>query len=891
MELKTYQQDVLDDLTQYIRTLNHNDNISSTFASYWKSRGADANDDIHYHDNVKGVPNVTIKVPTAGGKTFIACNALRTIFDELPERPLGQVVVWFVPSDTILTQTLHNLKDQSHPYRQKLDALFNNCVCVVDKSEALSGNGISPTDIASQLTIFVLSVQSFIERTQKNHIGKSYLNDPLAYRDNGNLDEYVKQLDSYYNSEINIEAAEESSLIRYIAMLNPVTIIDESHNFTSDLRVETLKNIHPSFIFDLTATPREESNIISYVDASKLKKENMVKLPVIVYNNRNKMDAISTAIILRRQLETKAKLMQQVNGKYVRPIVLFQAEPRTSDDTQTYEKIKKVLLEGGIPEKEVKIKTANANELKGVDLMSPTCPVRYIITVNALKEGWDCPFAYILATIANRTSKIDVEQIIGRILRQPYTTRFDDEMLNMSYILTCGENFNETVEEVVKGLNHSGYSRKDYRKVEHLDIQQQTPEQTATTQPDLFENQTQHNEEVEDITDDLDSSQIKDAITASLDEQASVNEISQMAQQQGEDYRHQVEQESNGDNNNLPPTMNSRPKYFIRDNYKEVADSIVLPNFCVPVVDNALFSVAASEIQAPLTRKYLLKGFNLSKQNKEISFDLNLEARAVDLESRGKDESSVVAINLNKSQQQAILAVMSAGSRDTKLSTVTQSVCKMLRKDNEIGSKDMHDYVKSVLDGESDSDLMRMANMLPTVADRFKTKITKLKNEYAEKRFQDLTDNGTLHVCPEYHFPESIACSLQAIYPNGLYEEEDGNMDKFEKQVIDKVSNLNNILFWHRNPVGPLGFKISGYVYNHYTDFIVVTKKQNIILIETKGRQLDGSDSKYKIEIGRKWDYLAGQQYHYFMVFPDDAKDPLPNAMSESRLMQLLQNM
>jgi len=63
------------------------------------------------------------------------------------------------------------------------------------------------------------------------------------------------------------------------------------------------------------------------------------------------------------------------------------------------------------------IKTADVNELKGVDLLRPDCPIRYIITINALKEGWDCPFAYILASIANRTSRIEVEQIVGRVLR------------------------------------------------------------------------------------------------------------------------------------------------------------------------------------------------------------------------------------------------------------------------------------------------------------------------------------------------------------------------------------------------------------------------------------------------------------------------------------------
>ena len=37
-------------------------------------------------------------------------------------------------------------------------------------------------------------------------------------------------------------------------------------------------------------------------------------------------------------------------GKYIRPIVLFQAQPRNSEDSTTYEKIKAQLVEMGIPE-------------------------------------------------------------------------------------------------------------------------------------------------------------------------------------------------------------------------------------------------------------------------------------------------------------------------------------------------------------------------------------------------------------------------------------------------------------------------------------------------------------------------------------------------------------
>ena len=162
-----------------------------------------------------------------------------------------------------------------------------------------------------------------------------------------------------------------------------------------------VKNFNPCFILDLTATPKTGSNIISIVDAIKLKKEEMVKLPVIVYNRKQQDEVFISAISLRQKLELIAKKEQDNGGKYIRPIVLFQAQPRNSEDSTTYEKIKAQLVELEIPEEQIAIKTGDKDEIKNVNLLCPDCPIRYIITVNALKEGWDCPFAYILATIAN----------------------------------------------------------------------------------------------------------------------------------------------------------------------------------------------------------------------------------------------------------------------------------------------------------------------------------------------------------------------------------------------------------------------------------------------------------------------------------------------------------
>ncbi|MFX7845500.1 hypothetical protein ABTK14_24885, partial [Acinetobacter baumannii] len=75
-----------------------------------------------------------------------------------------------------------------------------------------------------------------------------------------------------------------------------------------------------------------------------------------------------------------------------------------------------------------------------------------IITINALKEGWDCPFAYVLASLADKSSAVDVEQILGRVLRQPYVMKHADPLLNVSYVLTASAKFNDTLNNIVKGL-------------------------------------------------------------------------------------------------------------------------------------------------------------------------------------------------------------------------------------------------------------------------------------------------------------------------------------------------------------------------------------------------------------------------------------------------------
>ncbi|MGM9818343.1 MAG: DEAD/DEAH box helicase [Paludibacteraceae bacterium] len=470
MELKRFQKQVISDLNRYCELLNSTNSVSKAYTDFWAEKNVMVGFGgmPSYNNTIENTPHVCFKVPTGGGKTFLACNALKTIFDNLPSKK-AKLVVWLVPSDAILTQTLKNLSDPSHDYRRKIEADFNGRVQVYSKQQVLDGQQFNPTTVNEQLCIVVMSFDSF---RIKNKDGRK------VYQENGNLQSFSKFIST---PETLVEGVDDTALIQVFNQLSPVVIVDESHHTTGELSVEMLKNLNPSFILDLTATPRKNSNIISYVDAAQLKAENMVKLPVIVYNRPSQEEVIVDALDLQNKLEELAKA--ETHGRYIRPIVLFQAQPKQAENKETFEKLKQRLVDNGIPKEEIAIKTAEINELKNVDLQSPDCKIKYIITVNALKEGWDCPFAYILATLANKTSTVDVEQILGRVLRLPYTQQNESKFLNLSYVLTCSNDFHTTITKVIKGLNDAGFSEKEYRIAEEkpIDARTVTPVQQGLT--------------------------------------------------------------------------------------------------------------------------------------------------------------------------------------------------------------------------------------------------------------------------------------------------------------------------------------------------------------------------------------------------------------------------
>lgn len=891
MELKNYQQAVLSDLSMYIDYVKRYNNLNTAYRAFWNDKGVSVDNAeegyLHPYDNsVAGVPKVTVKVPTAGGKTYIACNALKPIFDKLPSgKPM--VVAWFVPSDTILKQTYEKLSDPNHPYRQRIDSLFNSAVRVVDKEAALFGTGISPTEIREQLTIFVLSVQSFASKTKDGR---------KVYRENENLTEYTKLYDSPAR---RVDGADETAFIQVLSYLNPVVIIDESHNFEAPLRIEVQNAINPRFILELTATPRSRSNIISFVDAIKLKEANMVKLPVIVYNHRTKNDVITSAINLQRSLEQKAVEMEQNGGRYIRPIVLFQAQPKTDADSETFDKIKEKLIQIGIPEEQIKIKTAQKDEIKRTDLMSRDCPVRYIITINALKEGWDCPFAYILASLANKSSRVDVEQILGRILRLPYTTKHRNNLLNLSYVFTSSDNFNETIQVIIKGLNKAGYSSRDF-KVSESSASEMT-EQTEDV-GGLFDNLgfgyqgysdaadsvslqmppvSYGNAAVDDIGVDI------EVVRQGISRKSSTDtvEIERTAISVSKQYDEEMKAAQN-DKDNIPNDLKDMQKYYtIKPDFREQAEKIKLPVFVKRITKSDIFDTDSSSF-VPVTKKMLAEGFDLSKADRNIQFTrTNAQAQMIDL-SEG-DEYTPKAFNLKENDLKEFRRYFHSLPTDGKQRTLAANVARALKYD-EIPERDIKAFVLDVIKDFDNEQLGELYDYELDTQDKFRKHIDALLVEYQERIFKRQLDISAITCEPTYTFPKRMTYKARAIgLRKGLYSEEDGDINGFEYGIIKEVINLENVVFWHRNPDRANGFGINGFI-NHYPDFIVGLKSGRIVMLETKGGDRDNSDSRRKLELGKLWANTAGDRYRYYMVF---GMSKLRGAITVQELLETLKNL
>lgn len=408
--------------------------------------------------NMPEVPIACVRIPTGGGKTLLAAHAIEIA----AQRYVGTttpVVLWLVPTNTIREQTINALKKPGHDYREALLQHYPaDRLTVLDISEC---EQLRAQDFGSRAIVIVATMQTL-------RVDNTASRDVYAYKETFEphfagitpepfLEKISENdlLEQPYLKAGDIGRVKRS-LANLLAWYRPILMVDEAHNAQTELSLEVMRRIRPACVIEWTATPAPAQNVLFHVSAQALKAEHMIKLPIVLSPHPNWQEAVRDAVL------TREKLAEAARGEddYVRPIVLFQADNANGD--VPVEKLKQHLMEvHSITEDRIKVATGNQRELDGVNLFERTSPVEFVITVQALKEGWDCSFAYVFCTVQRVRSATSLEQLLGRVLRLPYAKPRKDEKLSRAYAHVSADVTAQVASELADKLVAMGFEEME----------------------------------------------------------------------------------------------------------------------------------------------------------------------------------------------------------------------------------------------------------------------------------------------------------------------------------------------------------------------------------------------------------------------------------------------
>ena len=488
MELKDYQVKALETFEHYFEALTRNEREGQERARRYQEANLPMPEDTldfpqrtwqelaelgkvadrRYSARVDGmdrpIPHVCFKVPTGGGKTLLAAEALGQI-----QYPRG-LVLWVVPTRAIYQQTKDALWNREHPYRQRLERASGGRVKMLEKD-----NLFQPADIANYLCVMLLMFPA-----ANRQRGKKFLR---FFRDSGRYHAFFPGSDdALFDSRLlqkyrdldREDGPVKQSLFNVIKMQRPVIVLDEAHKaYGKKLEgakqfADSINRLNPRLVLEFSATPNPQiSNLLVDITGVELKAEEMIKMPVQVVSRMKDdwKDTLSAAVDELAKVDGAAVSLQQQEDRYIRPIAVVRVEltdPKKREQADREgrihaEHVREYLVQDmGIFRDAIRVKSSYDDELGREDLLSETSAVRWIITKAALMEGWDCPFAYLLVLLDNTRSQTALTQLVGRILRQPHARLTMIEELDRCYVYCWNLDVLRAVDQVRQGLKDEG---------------------------------------------------------------------------------------------------------------------------------------------------------------------------------------------------------------------------------------------------------------------------------------------------------------------------------------------------------------------------------------------------------------------------------------------------
>lgn len=476
MQLKEYQKAALDRLAHYLQTLKEEKARAVEAAKLkinykWDEaawENIEPREAYQARRNAIGetVPTVCLKVPTGGGKTLLAVKSIDLINTHYRGAQTG-LVLWIVPTTQIYNQTLSTLKDRAHPYRVHLNMASGDRTLILEKHAVFT-----PDDVRDNLVILLLMLPSANRQVKetlrifKDRGGfEAFFPREDDFEAHARLAHEIPNLDTFEQTGPFAAGAVKSSLGNTLRILKPVIVLDEGHKAYGELAQSTLLGFNPAFVLELSATPTAQSNKLVKIAGQELLREEMIKLDINVYNRASAdwHDTMLASHQHRAKLEEIA-INHELNerGPYIRPICLIQVERTGAKQRQANfihaEEVREFLMvKCGVPKEHIAVKSSEKDEIEQIDLLSRDCPIRYIITKQALQEGWDCAFAYLLTVLTNpQKASASITQLVGRILRQPYACKTGRIELDESYVYCYRDTAGDLIRAVRAGLEGEG---------------------------------------------------------------------------------------------------------------------------------------------------------------------------------------------------------------------------------------------------------------------------------------------------------------------------------------------------------------------------------------------------------------------------------------------------
>ncbi len=871
-KLKKYQIRSMESLHKYYECCNE---YNDPDLAYYKATKDTMGVSIPYSQvaGLDNIPYVCLRMPTGAGKTLMACYAIHEAAGELLHEENG-VIVWLVPSNPIKTQTLDALKNKRHAYRQALDSMFKE-VNVFDISEA---RAITRATIDSSLTIIVSTMQALrIEDTDGRKI----------YESAGELMEHFQGIPEYVLSKLEKGngGIYKKSLANVLFLRRPIIIVDEAHNARTNLSFDALSRINPSTIIEFTATPNitdSPSNVIHSTSAAELKAENMIKVPILIETKNNWQEIITMAIGRLNVLAKLASVEKLNTGEYIRPIMLIQAEAnRAGKKNITPNVIKDYLIHDlNIEEEEIAIATGEKNELDDIDILADTCKVRYVITIQALREGWDCPFAYVLCSVAEMHSTTAIEQIIGRIMRMPSGEAKKNKDLNQAYTYVTSSDFFRVASSLESALIQNGFNKIEAKEFIRA-------AKSETKQIELKFEKEEGTVEVSELgysTLKLNEKPNLKKIEPELQEKVVYNETNKTLTVYGEFNKDEAEAVSNC-------FVRKESKFMVKQlhetikNVEKQLDENKAPfdkgeEFQMP----GLSVLVGNQIEVFEESYFLDHKWNILEYEAKLTSD-----EYCSTDSYGK-VGEVYINDAGEIKSKCITDIQDQISLFTNISSgwsvgeLTNWLDKNINH-QDISSMKSIPYINAIVSelvSEQKMDLDQLVNDRYRLKKAIENKIEK-KRDIAKSVSYQITlfgEQSPVFVTPENSFDFSCNAYPASNFYNGSYEfkkhyfEHVGELlEKGEEfECAQYIDSLDEVKYWIRNLSRKEGsFWLQTSTDKFYPDFICLLKNGKYMAIEYKGwDRYDNPDSREKRELGEIWEKRSDRRCLFVMPTKKD---------------------